>query len=93
MNYNYLYYSTSNNSRSPSAFRALRDLGILKLPCDATVKGYMDQRKLCVNESAIVASAQKYETHIEERVQSGHKCPLKEGILIWDETKVSIIVY
>ena len=37
---------------------------------------------------AIQENNEKYRKHIENRVTSGHKKPLKEGVLIWDETKV-----
>lgn len=42
-----------------------------------------------INERDIQESSERYRKHAEEKVKSGHKRPLKEGILIWDETKVS----
>ena len=77
-------------SRSPSAYQAVRDLGILQLPCDRTLRSFM--HKHChspgIDEESIQQSAIKYEEHIQETIGGGYKKPLKEGILIWDETKV-----
>ena len=42
-----------------------------------------------INERAIYESSEGYKKHTEEKVKSGKARPLKEGILIWDETKVS----
>lgn len=70
-------------SRSPSAFRALRGLGILNLPCDATIKGYMNQNasKPGINEQAIFESSERYKKHVHGKLQKGEQRPLKEGIL------------
>ena len=77
-------------SRSPSAFQALRNLKILNLPCERTLKQYMCQyaNKPGIEESSIQESSRKYSRYIEEQVKLGYLPPLKEGILIWDETKV-----
>ena len=40
-----------------------------------------------ISELSIQESSEKYSNHVEERVKLGHRVPLKEGILIWDETK------
>ena len=62
-------------SRSPSAFQAVKSLGILNLPCDQTLKGYM--YKHCsspgINEKSIEESSMKYKHHVQEKVVSGHK--------------------
>ncbi len=78
-------------SRSPSAYHALKSLGILNLPCDKTLKGHMDQhsKKSGINEEALLDLAQKYECFQQERVQKGFVRPVGEGVLIWDEVKVS----
>uniref|UniRef100_A0A1X7V628 Transposable element P transposase-like RNase H domain-containing protein n=1 Tax=Amphimedon queenslandica TaxID=400682 RepID=A0A1X7V628_AMPQE len=44
--------------------------------------------RLGINEESILDSSKRYEEHIVERVKNGHLPPLKQGILIWDETKV-----
>lgn len=77
-------------SRSPSAFRALKDLGILHLPCDKTLRTYMRQNvgSSGINEESIRESSRKYDECTADKVKKGHTPPLKEGILIWDETKV-----
>ena len=91
----YMYYTLDYTalailSRSPSAFEAVRNLGILQLPCDRTLRGYM--HKHCsspgIDEESIWQSALKYQEHIQEKISGGYKKPLQEGILIWDETKV-----
>ncbi len=43
-----------------------------------------------INERYIHESSKKYEDHIQEKIKNDHKAPLKEGILIWDETKVYV---
>ena len=93
--FTYLLEALAVFSRSPSAFRALRSLGILSLPCDKTLKGYMHQHSSSpgINERCIKESSEKYANHVKEKVKKGHKAPLKEGILIWDETKVYIHVF
>jgi hypothetical protein len=69
----------------------VRGLGILQLPCEKTLRGYMHKHCLSpgINEESIRQSALKYQEHIHEMVGSGCKRPLQEGILIWDETKVN----
>lgn len=41
-----------------------------------------------INSASILDSSRKYSAHVKEMVESGKMRPLKEGILIWDETKV-----
>ena len=79
-------------SRSPSAFQALCGLGISNLPCEKTLKGYMNQHLSSpgINEKSIQESSKKYTEHVTDRVENGDMPPLKEGILIWDETKACV---
>ena len=77
-------------SRSPSAYHAVRSLGILQLPCDRTLRGYMYRHASSpgINEEALLDRAQKYEDFKKERVAAGFVRPVGEGVLIWDEVKV-----
>lgn len=78
-------------SRSPAAYSALRSLGIIQLPCSKTVKGYMNQswKSSGIIEEDFLLSSRKYEEYVEERKKQGFLSPKGEGVLIWDETKVS----
>lgn len=42
-----------------------------------------------INEEALLDRAQKYDRFKEERVAAGFVRPIGEGVLIWDEVKVS----
>ena len=42
------------------------------------------------NEEALLDRAQKYDNFKEERVAAGFARPFGEGVLIWDEVKVSM---
>lgn len=77
-------------SRSPSAYNAVKSLGILNLPCNKTLRGYMDQHfsTAGINDEALLEHATKYESFKDERVRDGFKKPVGEGVLIWDEVKV-----
>ena len=77
-------------SRSPSAFKALKSLGILQLPSERCLKIHMNCVKKAdgINEEDIRHSALKYEDHITSSMAHGKLKPLGQGILIWDETKV-----
>lgn len=59
-------------SRSP-AFRALKDLGILHLPCDKTLGTYMRQnvRSSGINEESIRESSRKYDERTADKVKKG----------------------
>ena len=79
-------------SRSPSAYHAVRSLGILQLPCDRTLRGYMYRHASSpgINEEALLDRAPKYDNFKEERLAAGFARPIGEEILIWDEVKVSM---
>ncbi len=76
-------------SKSPSAYHAQKSLGILNLPCNKTLKGYMDHNP-GVNEQALLNRAQKYELFRQERVINGFVRPVGEGVLMWDEVQVCV---
>ena len=82
-------------SRSPAAFRAVRSLGILQLPCDKTVKKFMHRHNTScgIDDEALLLSAQRYDSYKSERENQGLPPPLSIGVLIWDEcfTVVSIL--
>ena len=52
-------------SRSPAAFRAVRSLGILQLPCDKTVKQFMHRHNTScgIDDEALMLSAQRYDSY------------------------------
>ena len=86
----YEFLALAIYSRSPSAYHAVRSLGILNLPCDRTLKGHMYQhsRSPGISEDALLLRAQQYNSYKEERVKNGLPRPVAEGVLIWDEVKV-----
>ena len=43
-----------------------------------------------INEEALLDRAQKYDDFKKERVAAGFVRPVGEGVLIWDEVKVSV---
>lgn len=79
-------------AKSPSAYHAVKALGILNLPCDKTIKGHMskDSRSPGINEEALMMRAEEYKTYKDEREQHGFVRPVSEGVLIWDEVKVFV---
>ncbi len=42
-----------------------------------------------INEEALLEHAQQYESYKDERVKYKFVRPVGEGVLIWDEVKVS----
>lgn len=79
-------------SKSPAAYHALKSLGIVQLPCDKNLQGYMYKYSSSpgICEDALLERAKKYELYKKEQVEAGHLEPVGEGVLIWDEVKVSI---
>ena len=77
-------------SRSPAAFRAVRSLGILQLPCDRTVQRFMHRHNTSsgIDEESLRLNAERYDRYKSERLTEGQPAPLSEGVLIWDEVKV-----
>ena len=79
-------------SRSPAAYHAVRLLGILQLPCDRTLRGYMKRHSTFpgINEESLYHAAQRFAAFKANRVEAGFAPPVQEGVLIWDEVKVCI---
>ena len=86
-----MYVALSIFSRSPAAYHAVRSLGIFQLPCDRTLRGYMYKYSSSpgISEEALLEMAEKYKVFKEERVEAGYPRPVSEGVLMWDEVKVS----
>ena len=82
-------------SRSPAAYHAVRSLGILQLPCDRTLKGYMKRHSTFpgINEDSLYQAAQRFAVFKANRVEAGFAPPVQEGVLIWDEVKVCDFVF
>ena len=77
-------------ARSPSAYSALRDLGIIQLPCEKQVEKRIKADKIeCgIDEEAMKQEVTKYEEFVRIQVQKKKPKPMKTGVLIFDETKV-----
>ena len=77
-------------SRSPAAYHAVRSMGIMQLPCDKTLRGYMYKHASSpgINEEHLLESARRFKTFKAERVSDGMLPPVGEGVLIFDEVKV-----
>ena len=77
-------------SRSPSAFEAVKHLGILQLPSTASLQAFMShhQKSPGANEQQMALQHELYNQHIEKITALCRMPPKKEGILIFDEVKV-----
>jgi hypothetical protein len=88
----FMYYilALSIYCRSPAAYHAVKSLGILQLPCDKTLRGYMYKHAGSpgIDEEALLDRAKKYDQFQKERVEAGFGKPISQGILMWDEVKV-----
>jgi hypothetical protein len=64
---------------------------ILQLPCDKTLRGYMRKHASSpgINEDALLESSHRFDEFKAKRVADGMAPPLGEGVLIFDEVKVS----
>ena len=79
-------------TRSPAAFRALRSLGILQLPCCKELQRIVSKNANGPgsHEEYMAHQSQVSQTFCEKQVKVGKKRPVGVGVLIWDETKVSM---
>lgn len=86
----YLHVALAIYTRSPAAFRAVRSLGILQLPCCKELQRIVSKNAdgPGIHESYIAHQSQIYETFCTKKVESGRKRPVGVGVLIFDETKV-----
>jgi len=77
-------------ARSPAAFRAVRSLGILQLPCTKYLQHIISKNAdgPGVHEDYIAHQRQEYENFTKTQVDAGKKRPLGVGVLVFDETKV-----
>lgn len=78
-------------SRSPSAYTALKNLGIVQLPCERQVEKLIksDHKKAGFDEEAVAREVSKYdELFTKLQLEKGRPKPLGFGALIFDETKV-----
>ena len=80
-------------NRSPSAYKALRDLKILQLPHSKTVKKIIKggSEKSGIDEGYLQGQQQIYEEFQRRRETEGHPRPLGIGVMMWDEVKVIVI--
>ena len=77
-------------SRSPAAFEAVRNLGILQLPNRSSLQAFLSNERSepGANEGQIAAQFELYEKYKKEQVSGGHHQPQGYGILIFDEVRV-----
>ncbi len=81
-------------SRSKSAYEALKSFKILQLPSVASLKKFQNFRlhKSGINsdtEDYIREQSEHYQSYKKELQNKGRKVPLGEGILIFDEVRVT----
>ena len=83
----YLHAALDIYIRSPAAFRTVRCLGILQLPCCKELQRIVSKNEdgPGIHESYIAHQSQIYETFCAKKVESGRK---GVGVLIFNETKV-----
>lgn len=81
-------------SRSPAAFRAVRSLGILQLPCSKEIRRIISKNadEPGINEVYLQKQSDLFKQFCKETMNRGKREPLGVGALIWDETKVSVVV-
>ena len=77
-------------ARSPSAYTALKGLGILELPCEKQVRKKINATNVeCgINAEAIRQEVIKYAEFVKVQEQKKKPKPMQTGVLIFDETKV-----
>lgn len=75
---------------SPSAYSALKGLGILELPCEKQVRKKINASNVehGINEEAIKQEVIKYAEFVKVQEQKNKPKPMQTGVLIFDETKV-----
>ena len=80
-------------SRSPAAYHAVRSMGIIQLPCDKTLRGYMYKRASSpgISEEHLLESAKRFHEFKSQHVSDG-MAPPEGGVLIFDEVKVCIVI-
>ncbi|XP_073239015.1 uncharacterized protein [Porites lutea] len=77
-------------SRSPAAFRAVRSLGILQLPCSKEIRRIIGKNAdgPGINEVYLQKQSNLFKQFCKETMNAGKREPLGVGALIWDETKL-----
>ena len=77
-------------SRCPSAFRAVRDLKILQLPCEKVLKAHIksSSEKPGIDEKYLEGQKEKFDMFAQDQASQGRPIPLQLGALIFDEVKV-----
>ena len=85
-----LYSAVCIHSRSPSAYAALKNLGIVQLPCVRQVEKLTksNHKTAGLDEGSIGSEFSKYQDFIKLQQEKGRPKPLGFGALIFDETKV-----
>ena len=67
-------------------------MGIIQLPCDKTLRGYMYKHASApgISEEHLLESNKRFQEFKLKRAADGMAPPVGEGVLIFDEVKVCI---
>lgn len=92
--YNWLSLVLAIYARSPAAFRAVRSLGILELPCTKHLQCIISKTAdgPGIQEQYIAHQQNKYEKFSRGQVEAEKKRPQGVGALDFDETKVGKLI-
>ena len=95
MEYDHLQTSIGYNTRSPSAYEALRGFGILQLPGVSTLKTFtsFNVDNSGFNEEQLSYAREQYDRMVAEKKAAGELVPFSEGILVFVEVKVGLKVH
>ena len=90
--FGYYFSAMSLYTRSPAAYRALKDFKLFALPHENTLKSFMsvNSHKPGVNSEYLFEQHKLYQQHRERILDTGCQAPRGYGALIFDEVKVNI---
>ena len=79
-------------SRSPSAYKASKSFKLLQLSCTRTLKDYIHSNREEAGkiQQCLKASCEQYDRIVEMQKELNCKTAFCEGVLIFDEVKVSL---
>ena len=80
---------------SPAAYKALRNFGILNLPCANSLWQFtgFNLETAGIHEERITHARTLYDSMVAEKKKQSQSVPLSEGVLIFDEVKVGVKVH
>ena len=82
-------------TRCPTAYEALKGMGILQLPSISTLKGFtsFNVEQAGFSEDRLSYARKQYDKMMDEKRASKKIVPFNKGILIFDEVKVGMKVH